>query len=49
MIHYNIDTTENVYCNLEGDVELLIESKQILLIDDEVPEFQRVSKHPHLD
>ena len=30
MIHYDIDTTENAYCNLEGDVESLIELKQIL-------------------
>ena len=30
MIHYDIDTTENAYCNLVGDVESLIELKQIL-------------------
>ena len=27
MIHYDIDATENAYCNLEGDVESLIELK----------------------
>lgn len=38
MIHYNIDTTENEYCNLEGDVETLIELKQILFKNDMVPD-----------
>lgn len=36
MIHYDIDTTENAYCNLEGDVESLIELKQILFKNDVV-------------
>ena len=34
MIHYDIDTTENAYCNLEGDVESLIELKKILFKKD---------------
>ena len=38
MIHYNIDTTENEYCNIEGDVETLIELKQILFKNDMVPD-----------
>lgn len=38
MIHYDIDTTENAYCNLEGDAESLIELKQILFKNDVVPD-----------
>ena len=38
MIHYDIDTTENAYCNLKGDVETLIELKQILFKNDVVPD-----------
>ena len=38
MIHYDIDTTENEYCNLEGDVKSLIELKQILFKNDEIPD-----------
>ena len=38
MIHYNIDTTENAYCNLEGDVESLIELKQMFFKNDVVPD-----------
>ena len=38
MIHCDIDTTENEYCNLEGDVESLIELKEILFKNDVVPD-----------
>ena len=38
MIHYDIDTTENAYCNIEGDVESLNELKQILFKNDVVPD-----------
>ena len=38
MIHYDIDTTENVYSKLEGDAESLMELKQILFKTDVVPD-----------
>ena len=38
MIHYDIDTTENAYCNIEDDAESLIELKQILFKNDVVPD-----------
>ena len=38
MIHYDIDATENAYCNLEGDVESLIELKQMFFKNDVVPD-----------
>ena len=38
MIHYDIDTTENVYKKFEGNIELLIELKHILFKNDVVPD-----------
>ncbi len=38
MIHYNIDTTDNGYCNFEGDVQSLTELKQILFKNNVVPD-----------
>lgn len=38
MIHYSIDTTENGYNNLEGEVESLTELKQILVKNNAVPD-----------
>ena len=38
LIHYDIDITENEYCKLEGDVESLMELKQILFKGDGVPD-----------
>ncbi len=38
MIHYSVDTTENGYNNLTGDVESLTELKRILIKNDAVPD-----------
>ena len=38
MIHYDIDTTENSYCNLEGDIESLMELKQIIFKNGVIPD-----------